>query len=157
QAPNQNGKVSPSQQAPGKGTESRGPGQSAQAPTGREPSQGEAEPQGRTGQQHYQGQAQPQGQPRSQQHMQGQAEPQGQTGQQRYQQQGLAQPEQHQQFQGRSEQHSRIEQQAQEQTPGRGNDVQKNRGAETTTGGRSHVQITTQQRTQIHERFAHVR
>jgi Protein of unknown function (DUF1236) len=92
--------------------------------------------------QRMQGQAQPEpkGRPQGKQQLQGQApsQPEGPSGQQP--RQGQAQPS-GQHMQGQAQQPMGTQQ----------------RAAGTSAGGRGQVQVTEQQRTQIHERLSHVR
>ena len=140
-------------------------GQTAPGKSAQTQGQAQPEPQGRTGQQHMQGQAQPEPQGRTgQQHMQGQAqpEPQGRTGKQQLQ--GQAQPEpqgrtgqQHMQGQAQPKGQERVQNQNQAQQPG--GTTQRSTGTAAQSGGArgGQVQVTQQQRTQIHERLAHTR
>lgn len=128
------------QTAPGKSAQSQTPKQSEQPQ--RLQGQAQPEPQGKTGQQHLQGQAQPKGQ----ENMQGQAQPKSQE-----RVQGQAQPRGQERMQGQAQVQGQAQQPA--------GTTQRSTGTAEPSGGArgGQVQVTQQQRTQIHERLTHVR
>ena len=107
----------------------KAPGKSAQASPQSQPMQGQAQPE-------------PQG-PKKQPRLQGQSQPQPQG-------QGTQQP-----LQGQAQPTGPQHPQGQAQQPGPAQ--QHPTGAASGVGGRSQVQVTQQQRTEIHERISHVR
>lgn len=127
--------------APGKSAQTQAP-QKTEQPQ-RLQGQAQPEPQGK-GKEHLQGQAQPEPQGKGKERLQGQAqpEPKGRTEQQRVQ--GQTQPNGPQHLQGQAQQP-------------KGTQQNRTGTASVTGGARGHVQVTQQQRTQIHEHFAHMR